>query len=416
VIADPTSIAWIFNIRGNDIAHTPVCLSRAIIFAEQLPALFIEPTKIDTEMKAYLTQITDLMELAEFGLELEKLGEGEKNVAIDPANSSYAISAILTEKGAQLFPVEDPAIKSRAIKNKTELDGARNAHLIDGAAMVQFIAWLKNNGAAGLDEITVAKKLEQIRSETGKLNQNPLKDISFDTISGSGPNAAIIHYRVDHDSNRKLQDGEMILVDSGGQYVNGTTDITRTIGLGKVPIEQKRLFTLVLAGMIDVSIARFPEGTRGVDIDILARSALWKAGMDYAHGTGHGVGSYLSVHEGPQSISRRSMVALEPGMILSNEPGYYRDGAFGIRIENLVAVREPAKIEGGEIEMLGFETLTLCPIDRDLILPELMNADQLKWLNAYHARVRKELSPYISDKEIKDWLSTATEKLVKSSP
>ena len=280
-----------------------------------------------------------------------------------------------------------------------------------GCCQVGFICWLKSQTPETLDEIAVAKKLEATRAEYGAKHQNPLKDISFDTISGSGPHAAIIHYRVDEDSNRKLQSGEMILVDSGGQYECGTTDITRTISLGGVPEEQKKYFTLVLKGMIDISLLRFPKGTRGVDIDAFARAALWKHGVDYAHGTGHGVGSYLAVHEGPQNISKRSMVEYQPGMIVSNEPGYYRDGGFGIRIENLVYIHEPRDIELGETAMMGFETLTLCPIDQALILPELMTDEQINWLNKYHANVRDVLTPYIDDEAALSWLNAQTEPI-----
>jgi Xaa-Pro aminopeptidase len=277
--------------------------------------------------------------------------------------------------------------------------------------MVTFIAWLKSQQPSDLTEIDVATKLEETRAFMGKTHQCPLKDISFDTISGSGPNAAIIHYRVNEDSNRNLQDGEMLLVDSGGQYVSGTTDITRTIGLGKVPDDQKRYFTLVLKGMIDISLLRFPQGTRGVDIDAFARVALWKSGLDYGHGTGHGVGSYLAVHEGPQSISKRAMVEFQAGMILSNEPGYYRDDAFGIRIENLVYVHEARDIENGEQRMLGFQTLTLCPIDKDLIVQSMLTKEQLEWFDAYHKRVFDELSPLIKDENTQKWLTQATQPL-----
>jgi len=243
--------------------------------------------------------------------------------------------------------------------------------------------------------------------------QNPLKDVSFDTISGAGEHAAIIHYRVTTESDRALKDGEMFLVDSGAQYVNGTTDITRTVAIGSVPDEQKRFFTLVLKGMIAISLAKFPKGSRGCDLDPLARIALWKAGADYAHGTGHGVGSYLSVHEGPQRISRLATQELLPGMILSNEPGYYRPGAFGIRIENLIYVRQAEDVEGGDQPMLSFETLTWCPIDRRLIVTSLLTDEELEWLNAYHATVSEKVSPLISDANVKAWLAEATKPLMR---
>jgi Xaa-Pro aminopeptidase len=411
IIADPLSIAWIFNIRGNDIAHNPVPLARAIINKDGEPTLFIDKRKLGIEVEAYLNQLADLRPPSEFDDGLKELGKAQTSVQIDPNSSSHAISMILIDNGAQTVEAVDPASLPRAIKNKAELKGSVHAHIVDGAAMVTFIAWLKSQQPSDLTEIDVATKLEETRAFMGKTHQCPLKDISFDTISGSGPNAAIIHYRVNEDSNRNLQDGEMLLVDSGGQYVSGTTDITRTIGLGKVPDDQKRYFTLVLKGMIDISLLRFPQGTRGVDIDAFARVALWKSGLDYGHGTGHGVGSYLAVHEGPQSISKRAMVEFQAGMILSNEPGYYRDDAFGIRIENLVYVHEARDIENGEQRMLGFQTLTLCPIDKDLIVQSMLTKEQLEWFDAYHKRVFDELSPLIKDENTQKWLTQATQPL-----
>lgn len=258
------------------------------------------------------------------------------------------------------------------------------------------------------------RQLEACRRKTGERLQMPLMDISFETISGSGPNGAIIHYRVNTRTNRSLKNGELYLVDSGAQFQDGTTDITRTIAIGDVGSEEKRFFTLVLKGMICLTLQHFPVGTRGMDIDVLARAALWQAGADYAHGTGHGVGSYLSVHEGPQSISRRGAQELKPGMILSNEPGYYREDAFGIRIENLIAIGEAMPVDGGDKPMLGFETLTLCPIDRRLVVPSLLHDIELGWLNDYHARVRAELSPVIDSEVEKSWLVQATQPINRS--
>jgi len=272
--------------------------------------------------------------------------------------------------------------------------------------MVRFLAWLDRNAPrAGLDEIAAVRKLEEFRRETGAL-----KDISFDTISGSGPNGAIVHYRVNEATNRQLKAGELYLVDSGAQYLDGTTDITRTVAIGRPTSEMIERYTLVLKGHIAIAIARFPKGTRGIDLDPLARRALWQKGLDFDHGTGHGVGSYLSVHEGPASISKRGMVALEPGMILSDEPGYYKAGAYGIRIENLVLVTPPEKIPGGEREMLGFETLTLCPYDRRLIATADLSDAEHAWVDAYHQRVRKALSPALSAEE-RTWLEAATAPL-----
>lgn len=273
---------------------------------------------------------------------------------------------------------------------------------------MEFLAWLDSTVPGSQTEISVTKRLEEARRTVGERHQNPLKDVSFDTIAGAGAHAAIMHYRVTTDSDTAIEAGTMFLIDSGAQYVNGTTDITRTVAIGDVPEEQKRFFTLVLKGMIAISLARFPKGTRGCDLDPLARIALWKAGADFAHGTGHGVGSYLSVHEGPQRISRLATQELLPGMILSNEPGYYRPGAFGIRIENLVHILPAAPVAGGDIDMLGFETLTFCPIDNRLVLAQLLTDEELDWLNAYHDQTREKIAPLLTDDATKAWLEKAT--------
>ena len=300
----------------------------------------------------------------------------------------------------------DPCTLPKSIKNGVEIDGARAAHIRDGAALCKFLAWLDQEAPSGkVDEIQAAERLEAFRAETGQL-----KDLSFDTISGAGPNGAIVHYRVSRASNRKLEPGSLYLVDSGAQYVDGTTDVTRTIAIGTPSGTMRRHSTLVLRGHIAVATARFPKGTRGQDLDPFARRPLWQAGLDFDHGVGHGVGSYLSVHEGPQRISRLGPVPLEPGMICSNEPGYYREGAYGIRIENLVLVTGLEKIKGGEREMMSFETLTLAPIDRRLIDSALLNRDELDWLNLYHARVRKVIGPLV-DEQTRKWLEDATEPL-----
>jgi len=269
--------------------------------------------------------------------------------------------------------------------------------------MARFLAWLEREAPAGrIDEITASMRLEEMRSAT-----QALKEISFDTISGSGPNGAIVHYRVSTATNRALKQGELYLVDSGAQYLDGTTDVTRTVAIGQPTREMQERFTLVLKGHIAIATARFPKGTRGVDLDPFARRALWEAGLDFDHGTGHGVGSYLSVHEGPQSISKAGMTALEPGMIVSNEPGYYKKGAYGIRIENLLLVTEPEKVPRGERELMAFETLTLVPIDRRLVLPEMLSATELDWLNAYHARVHEIIGPELGAED-RAWLERAT--------
>ena len=297
----------------------------------------------------------------------------------------------------------DPCILPKARKNEAEIAGARAAHERDGVAMARFLAWLDREAPSGrVDEITAVKQLEAMRTET-----QALKEISFDTISGSGPNGAIVHYRVTEASNRHLKPGELFLVDSGAQFQDGTTDVTRTVAIGRPTLEMRERFTLVLKGHIAIATTRFPKGTTGASIDGFARRALWKHGLEFDHGTGHGVGSYLSVHEGPQSISKRGMVALEPGMIVSNEPGYYKAGEYGIRIENLELVTELQDIEGGERPMMAFETLTLVPIDRRLVEPRLLTGDEIAWLDAYHARVTRVIGPHLTGTD-RAWLAAAT--------
>lgn len=411
VLTDPSSLAWTFNIRGEDLPSTPHPLARAVIPANGRPQVFIDKRKTGRETEAYLTQLCDIRSPEEFGAELDRLGAQHASVMVDPAIAPHAVAVALAAGGASVINATDPARIPRAVKNPAELKASAQIHRQDGAAMVRFLAWFDVQKPGSLDEISVTTKLEEIRTATGQNMQMPLKALSFDSISGAGPNGAIIHYRVNRQTNRPVKAGEMFLIDSGGQYVAGTTDITRTIAVGEVPQEQRRYFTLVLKGMIAISRLRFPKGTRGVDIDAFARHALWQAGADYAHGTGHGVGSYLSVHEGPQTISRRGMQELLPGMILSNEPGYYRDGAFGVRIENLVHVHEPRVISGGDTEMLGFVTLTLCPIDRRLVVRELLDDGEIAWLDAYHARVLEEIGPLISEPDVEAWLRAAAAPL-----
>jgi len=411
VITDPSSVAWIFNIRGEDVPHTPHPLSRAIIPAEGKAEIFMDKRKTGIESEAYLAQLAVQRPPSEFLARLSSFARDGVGILVDPDLTPLALIRAIETAGGQVVEAGDPAKLPRACKNKAELDGSAQAHLQDGAAMVEFLHWLDAQAPGTITEIDAVKALEAARARVGQSMQNPLKDISFDTISGAGEHGAVIHYRVTTETNRKLEAGELFLVDSGAQYVNGTTDITRTVAVGAVPEDRKRFFTLVLKGMIAISTARFPKGTRGCDLDPLARIALWKAGGDYAHGTGHGVGSYLSVHEGPQRISRLSTQELLPGMILSNEPGYYRPGSFGIRIENLIYVKEAEEIEGGDQPMLSFETLTWCPIDRRLILPALLTSDELSWLDAYHAAVRGKLMPLIDDASVKDWLAKATEPL-----
>jgi len=410
VLTDPSSLAWLFNIRGSDVPHTPLALGFAILSAHGRPKLFLHPGKLSIETKAYLTQLADLHLPEMLESELTALASSEASIGLDPALAAEKLRAIVEAAGRNVEDFKDPTRLPRAIKNAVELAGSRNAHHRDGAAVASFLAWLDRQTPEELDEIAVVEKLEAFRRETGERFQMPLKDISFDTISGSGPNGAIIHYRVNRQSSRRLSSHELLLLDSGAQYEDGTTDITRTIALGQAYDEQRQRFTLVLKGMIAITRLRFPEGTRGVDIDAFARTALWQHGLDYAHGTGHGVGSYLAVHEGPQSISRRGMEKLHAGMILSNEPGYYKPGHYGIRIENLIAVTPAEEIAGGDIPMHGFETLTLAPIDRKLIAPELLSAEERAWLDEYHARVMQEIAPLV-DEETRTWLEAATAPL-----
>lgn len=413
LVTDPSSIAWIFNIRGNDVPHTPHPLARAIIYADGKADLFLDERKTGDEVKAYLSPLATLLPPGEIEARLHAIASAAGRILADADVTPVALTLSIVEAGGEVVEASDPVKLPRACKNEAELAGSAAAHVQDGAAMVEYLAWLDAQTPGSVTEIAAVKALEATRAKVGQAMQNPLKDISFDTISGAGPNAAIIHYRVTTDSDRTLNEGEMFLVDSGAQYVNGTTDITRTVAIGNVPEEQKRFFTLVLKGVIAISAARFPKGTRGCDLDPLARIALWKAGADYGHGTGHGVGSYLSVHEGPQRISRVSQQEFLPGMILSNEPGYYRPGAFGIRIENLIYVREAEVIDGGDQPMMAFETLTWCPIDRRLIVVSLLTEEELAWLNTYHATVREKLMPLISDASVQRWLTAATESLTR---
>ncbi len=407
-VTDPSTIAWLFNIRGSDVPHTPHPLARAILHADGKAEIFIDKRKTGIEEEAYLTQLADFTPPSEFAARIAALSRQGKRILIDPDHAPFALAEAIRQAGGTVVEGADPARLPRACKNDVELAGSAKAHLQDGAAMVEFLAWLDAAKPGTLTEIAVTKKLEACRAAVGERMQNPLKDVSFDTISGAGAHGAVIHYRVTTETDAPLEDGTLFLIDSGAQYINGTTDITRTVAIGDVPDEQKRFFTLVLKGMIAISTARFPKGSRGCDLDPLARVALWKAGADYAHGTGHGVGSYLSVHEGPQRIARLATQELLPGMILSNEPGYYRAGSFGIRIENLIHVLPATPVEGGDRDMLSFETLTFCPLDKRLIVTELLTREELHWVDEYHAQTREKLMPLIEDPTVRTWLEAAT--------
>ena len=399
------SIAWAFNIRGSDIPHIPVALAFAIVPQTGKPELFIASQRFDTNSRAQIQAFAKLSPPEALTDRLKALGKTKKRVRLDP-NTAAAWFARALGGERRIARGPDPCLALKALKNTAEIKGTRTAHVRDGAAVTRFLAWLDREAAAGaIDEIEAVRRLESFRRAT-----NQLREISFDTISGSGPNGAIVHYRVNEATNRKLRAGELFLIDSGAQYLDGTTDITRTVAVGKPSDEMRERFTLVLKGHIAIATVRFPEGTRGIDLDPLARRALWQHGLDYDHGTGHGVGSYLSVHEGPQSISKSGMVPLEPGMICSNEPGYYKEGAYGIRIENLVLVTEPRELPGGDRKMMGFETLTLAPIDRRLIVKEMLEPGEISWIDAYHARVLETLAPEV-DAETRAWLTQATAPL-----
>jgi Xaa-Pro aminopeptidase len=410
VLTDPSSLAWTFNIRGHDVPHTPLALGFAFIAADGAHCLFMDERKLSIEVKAYLTQLADLFPPDRLEPELVTLAKSDAAVGLDPVLTADRLRQLVEENGGRYIALSDPARLPRATKNEAEIAGTKTAHRRDGAAVTKFLAWLDRQEPGSLDEIGVAAALEDCRRRTGEELQMPLRDISFDTISGAGPNGAIIHYRVTTKTNRKLRPGELYLVDSGAQYEDGTTDITRTVAIGKPTEEMRQRYTLVLKGMIGISMLRFPVGTRGSDIDAVARVALWKAGLDYAHGTGHGVGSYLSVHEGPQRISRMGTEKLLSGMILSNEPGYYKEGHYGIRLENLILVTPIEEVKDGDIAMHGFETLTLAPFDRRLIDRDLMTADEIAWLDDYHASVFTEIAPLVDGETLK-WLEAATAPL-----
>ncbi len=395
------SIAWTFNIRGKDVDRTPVALAYAIVHADATADLFVAPEKMDDAVAQHLGNGVRVHDRAAFADALAGL-QG-KSVVADPERAVAAIFEALEQGGAKVLALRDPAVLPKAIKNDTEIAGHKAAQARDGAALSRFLHWLSVEAPkGGLTELSAADRLEAFRKDTGLL-----EDLSFDTISGAGPNGAVVHYRVEEKTNRPIEPGTLYLVDSGGQYRDGTTDVTRTIAVGKPTQAMQRHFTLVLKGHVALARAIFPKGTRGGQLDILARQYLWAEGLDYAHGTGHGVGSFLSVHEGPQRIATfgGGDEPLVPGMILSNEPGYYKTGEYGIRIENLVLV-EPRAIPGAEKEMLGFETLTFAPIDRALIAVDMLSADERAWVDAYHARVLEVVGPQL-DGDAHIWLKDA---------
>ena len=405
VLAALDSIAWTFNVRGADVSHTPVALAYALIRADGTADLFVAGEKVGPDVAQHLGNGVRLHERADFAAALA--GLGGKTVAVDPERSVAAIFEALERGGASVVTHRDPTVLPRAIKNPVEIAGHKAAQARDGAAIARFLRWIEVEAPkGGLDELAASDKLEALRREGGEL-----RDLSFDSISGSGPNGAIVHYKASPETNRAIAPDSLYLIDSGGQYIDGTTDITRTLAVGTPSGEMRDRFTRVLQGHIALATAIFPKGVRGSQLDSFARRSLWEAGLDYAHGTGHGVGSFLSVHEGPQRISPAGSSQsggdepLRAGMILSNEPGYYKAGEYGIRIENLVLVVD-RPVEGAEKETLGFETLTFAPIERRLIVTEMLSTRELTWLNDYHARVVAVIGPQL-DADERAWLEAA---------
>ena len=405
VLSALDSIAWAFNIRGADVTHTPVALAYALVHADGTSDLFVASEKIGPEVRQHLGNGVRLHERAAFESALSEL-KG-KTVVVDPERAVAAIFDALEKAGAKVVALRDPTILPKALKNPAEIAGQKAAQERDGAAIARFLHWIDEEAPKGdVDELKASDHLEALRRESPEL-----RDLSFDSISGAGPNGAIVHYKSSEKTNRKLETGTLYLIDSGGQYVDGTTDITRTVPIGEPTEEMRDRFTRVLKGHIAIATAVFPKGTRGSQLDSFARRPLWEAGLDYAHGTGHGVGSFLAVHEGPQRISPVGSSQsggdepLQAGMIISNEPGYYKTGEYGIRIENLVLV-VPREIEGAEKEMLGFETLTFAPIDRRLIDPQMLDPEELIWLNCYHAHVLAKIGPSLEGDDLA-WLQHA---------
>ncbi|MCJ2036914.1 aminopeptidase P family protein [Methylobacterium sp. J-068] len=404
VISDPHNLAWAFNLRGADVAHTPLALGYALVPREGRAALFLTSGDVSPELRTALTPLAAVHPRAAFEDALSALAADAARIRLDAGTAAFALKLRVEAAGGVADLGPDPITAMKAVKNPAEIAGARGAHHRDGVAVTRFLAWLDAQGEA-LTEIAAVEALEDFRAEGGLL-----RDVSFPTISGSGANGAIVHYRVTRETDRRIRAGELFLVDSGAQYADGTTDITRTVAVGQPSEAMCEHFTRVLRGHIGIARAVFPKGTTGAQIDSFARQPLWDAGLDFDHGTGHGVGAFLSVHEGPQRIAKTGTVILEAGMILSNEPGYYRTGAYGIRLENLVLV-EPRTVPGGERPMLGFETLTLAPFDRRLIRADLLTPEEMAWIDAYHARVRAALGPDL-DAATRAWLEKATLPMV----
>ena len=405
VITAPASIAWLFNIRGGDVRHSPLPLSQAILYTDGRAELFLDAVKVDQAVQDHIGNEVRIYSPDQFEIQLSNLSN--KIVSVDPNVTSAWYFNKLEEIGANILPAQDPVILPRATKNAIEIQGTIAAHERDSIALVRFLKWLAEDGQSGdVTEIDAAKKLEGFRSELPEL-----KDLSFETISGAGPNSALPHYRVNTESNRKLENGTLYLVDSGGQYLDGTTDVTRTIPIGEPTDKMRRHYTLVLKAHIALATARFPMGTTGTHLDTVARLPLWKAGLDFDHGTGHGVGVYLGVHEGPQRIAKPWYPSpLLPGMIVSNEPGYYEPGSYGIRIENLQYVVEATDIDGGTTPMLGFQNLTWAPLSRELIDTSLLTEEEHQWVNDYHAETYSRIKSKLQENDA-TWLELSCRSL-----
>jgi Xaa-Pro aminopeptidase len=405
VLSDSHAVAWTFNIRGADVAHTPLPLSYALVPKDGRPTLFIDHRKLSNSSRDHLEQSADVHEPDAMAPQLMALAKSGGIIALDSATAADALSRLILAAGGKPIRGSDPVTLLKAVKNETEIAGTRNAHHRDAVALARFLAWIDREAPKGaLTEIDTVEALETFRRAT-----SALKDVSFPTIAGTGPNGAIVHYRVTRKSNRRIAPGDLLLIDSGAQYEDGTTDVTRTIAVGEPTAEMRDRFTRVLRGHIAIARAVFPDGTSGAQLDTLARQFLWQAGIDFEHGTGHGVGSYLSVHEGPARISKLGTTPLKRGMILSNEPGYYKTDGFGIRIENLELV-VAADVTGAEKPMNGFETLTFAPIDRRLIDVKMLSDAEVDWLNAYHAEVREIVRAQLDESD-KLWLDVATAPL-----
>lgn len=404
LLSAPDSIAWLLNIRGGDVPYTPLALGFAIIHDDARVDLFMDERKLGGDLGAWLGDRVMIRAPGDLGAVLDALAKAGRRLRADAAGAAAWIFERVSAAGGEINRSPDPCALPKACKSDAELDGARAAHVRDGAALTRFLHWFEGRAHAGdLSELDAARHLHSLRAE-----DELFRGLSFRTIAGAGPHGAIVHYGVSEATNRRLEAGDLFLIDSGGQYLDGTTDVTRTLAVGEPGDDQRRHFTAVLKGHIALGSTRFPAGTTGHQLDCLARQALWRMGLDYDHGTGHGVGSYLGVHEGPQVISKRpNTIALKPGMVVSNEPGFYRAGAYGIRIENLVCV-----IEGGD-GMLAFETLTRAPIDRKLIDASLMTAEEIDWLDDYHAAVRAALTPLL-EAETAAWLARVTRPLGRS--